>query len=47
MNRKKNRHFKGIRTHALFVITAVLYQLSYEDQYFWGRPICWFNVNMK
>ena len=33
-------NFNGIRTHDLCVSSAVLYQLSYEDPYIGGGPIC-------
>ena len=35
------RGFNRIQTHGLYVSAAVLYQLSYEDQYVGSRPICW------
>ena len=34
---KKVRGFSGIWTHGLYVSTAVLYQLSYEDPYPWEQ----------
>ena len=38
--KKKIRNFSGIRNHDLCVSSAVLYQLSYEDQYIGSGPIC-------
>ena len=40
INPPKIRNFSGIRTHDLCVSSAVLYQLSYEDQYIGSGPIC-------
>ena len=44
-NPKKFLDFNGIRTHGLCGSAAVLYQLSYENQYLGSRPICWVRLN--